>query len=74
MKVEKREKPKPVKKSVKVAEALVVDVVRDGEEFRVEVSGRVLGRVSGVFEEVCFYVGEYRVCFNRRELEDLLSG
>jgi hypothetical protein len=74
MKVEKREKPKPVKKSVKVAEALVVDVVREGDEFRVEVEGRVAGRISGTFRDVCFFVDEYRVCFNRSELVDLLKG
>jgi hypothetical protein len=74
MKVEKIEKPKPVKRSVKVAEALVVDIVREGGEFRVEKGGVVVSRVSGDFREVCFYVDEYRLCFNRSELVDLLGG
>jgi hypothetical protein len=74
VRVEKREKPKQVRRSLKVSESLVVDIVREGEEFRLERSGRVVGRVSGAFREVCFYVDDYRVCFNRRELEDLLSG
>jgi len=74
MKIEKTEKPKPIKKSVKVSESLVVDVVREGEEFRVEKDGVVVSRVSGVFRDVCFFVEEFKLCFNRSELVDLLKG
>ena len=74
MKVEKIEKPKTIKKSIRVAESLVVDVVREGDEFRVEVGGKVVSRVSGDFIDVCFLVEEFKLCFNRSELVDLLKG
>jgi hypothetical protein len=74
VKVEKIEKPRPVKKSIRVLEALVVDIVREGDEFRVERDGVVVSSVSGVFRDVCFFIDEYRVCFNRDELVDLLKG
>ena len=74
MKVEKIEKPRPVKKSIRLTETLVVDVVREGEEFRVERDGVVVSRVAGTFRDVCFFVDEYTICFNRDELVDLLRG
>jgi hypothetical protein len=74
MKIERVEKPKPAKKQLRLSSALVVDVVREGDEYRVEKSGVVVSRVSGVFREVCFFVDEYCVCFNRDELEDMFKG
>jgi len=74
MRVEKTQKPKPIKKSIRVAESLVVDVIREGDEFRVEKSGVVVSRVSGVFREVCFFVEEFKLCFNISELVDLFKG
>jgi len=74
MKIEKTEKPKITRRSVKVSESLVVDVIREGDEFRVEKDGVVVGRVGGDFVDVCFLVDDYRLCFNRSELVDLLKG
>jgi hypothetical protein len=74
MEVERIVKPRPARKSVRVSESLVVDVVREGDEFRVERDGVVVSSVSGVFRDVCFFIDEYRVCFNRDELVDLLKG
>ena len=74
MKIEKTEKPKTIKRSIKISESLVVDVIREGDEFRVEKSGVVVSRVSGVFREVCFFVEEFKLCFNISELVDLFKG
>jgi hypothetical protein len=74
MKIEKTQKPQPIKKSIEVSESLVVDVVREGDEFRVEKDGVVVSRVSGVFRDVCFFVDDYKLCFNRDELVDLFKG
>ena len=73
MKIEKTQKPKPVRKSVNVSGALVVDVVKEGDEFRVEKDDVVVSRVSGVFRDVCFLIDEYRICFNKSELEKLFE-
>jgi hypothetical protein len=73
MKIEKTEKPKTIKRSIKISESLVVDVIREGDEFRVEKDSVVVGRVSGDFMDVCFFVEEFKLCFNRSELIDLLK-
>lgn len=74
MKIEKTKKPRPIKKSIEVSESLVVDIVREGDEFRVEKDGVVVSRVAGTFRDVCFFVEEYTICFNRDELDSLFKG
>ena len=74
MKVEKIEKPKTIKKSIKISESLVVDIVKEGVEYRVEKLGVAASRVGGNFETACFIVDDYKLCFNRDELEAMLQG
>jgi len=74
MKIEKTEKPKTIKKSIKISESLVVDIVKEGVEYRVEKLGVAVSRVSGDFETACFIVDDYKLCFNRDELEAMLQG
>lgn len=74
MRVEKVERPAPIRRSVEVSESLVVDIVKEGGEYRVEKEDVVVSRVSGDFESVCFLVEEYRLCFNRGELEEMFEG
>jgi len=59
--------------SIPVAGDIAIDVELDGKAFRSYYKGNKVSEVSGTFEEWCFTVEDYNICFSREELEAMLG-
>jgi len=71
--VEKLTKPKVARKTVQLDANVSVDLEHNGREVRIVKDGKVVGYVGGDFVDACVFVGEYKLCFTKKEIEGELS-
>jgi len=71
-KISKITKKQPKRVPITVAENITIELERLGEAFRAYYSNKKVSEVSGTFEEWCFSVEDYNICFSRDELEEML--